>query len=463
MTTTTIDERSRLVSDVTHQTLNSSRPAHRDVHLVPAGKQGHLFVVDGSQLYDLDASALSQVRDAMNGTGPTVSALLEQLGVEAWPTAPVPPTDPPVRALSLAVAQKCNMGCTYCYAEQGDFGKAPKSMPLATSLDSVRLLLEGANKGDRVNLAFMGGEPLRNRSVLQEATLFAASEAKRRGVTIGFSVTTNGTLLTMKDADFFEDHGFAVTVSLDGLQPEHDRLRPFVGGAGSYELIMQRVRPLLQRQRHMQVSARVTVTPFNSDLKRVLDHFVAEGFHSVGFSPLLHAPNGKNEMGAPDLQRMLAEMIDCGLAFEEHTLRGERYPFLNMLNALKELERGTHRPYPCGAGVGYFGVSAEGDLAACHRFVGNKDASMGTVASGVDGARRKIWLKERHVDQQLPCSQCWARYLCGGGCHHEVLARGRGACEYIRGWLHYTIQAYGRLRHLQNAASILLESRTAAL
>jgi uncharacterized protein len=213
----------------------------------------------------------------------------------------------------------------------------------------------------------------------------------------------------------------------------------------------------------MQVSARVTVTPFNSDLKRVLDHFVAEGFHSVGFSPLLHAPNGKNEMGAPDLQRMLAEMIDCGLAFEEHTLRGERYPFLNMLNALKELERGTHRPYPCGAGVGYFGVSAEGDLAACHRFVGNKDASMGTVASGVDGARRKIWLKERHVDQQLPCSQCWARYLCGGGCHHEVLARGRGACEYIRGWLHYTIQAYGRLRHLQNAASILLESRTAAL
>lgn len=458
-----IAERSRLVADLTLETLKASRPSHRQVHVVSGGEQSQLFVVDGSRLYDLDEGTLSELRDAMSRNGLAVSELLDELDVEAWPDIPAPPDDPPVRALSLAVAQKCNLGCTYCYAEQGGFGDAPKDMPIATSMDSVRLLLADASKGDRVNLAFMGGEPLRNRSVLQETTLYAASEAARRGVTIGFSVTTNGTLLTKEDADFFEDHGFAVTVSLDGLQPEHDRLRSFVGGKGSYDLIMRRVQPLLQKQRRMQVSARVTVTPFNSGLRRVLDHFVAEGFHSVGFSPLLHAPNGTNEMDAPELQHMLAEMIDCGLAYEEHELRGERYPFLNMVNALKELERGTHRPYPCGAGVGYFGVSADGDLAACHRFVGNKDAGLGSVAEGLDLARRKIWLEERHVGQQLPCNQCWARYLCGGGCHHEVLARGRGACEYIRGWLHYTIQAHGRLRRLQSRTNVFAESGVAAL
>ena len=37
------------------------------------------------------------------------------------------------------------------------------------------------------------------------------------------------------------------------------------------------------------------------------------------------------------------------------------------------------------------------------------------------------------------------RYLCGGGCHHEVIARGRPACDYIRGWLHWSIGAYARL------------------
>jgi hypothetical protein len=28
-----------------------------------------------------------------------------------------------------------------------------------------------------------------------------------------------------------------------------------------------------------------------------------------------------------------------------------------MMTALEEVHRGTHRPYPCGAGAGYFGVS----------------------------------------------------------------------------------------------------------
>jgi len=142
---------------------------------------------------------------------------------------------------------------------------------------------------------------------------------------------------------------------------------------------------------------------------------------------------------------MLGEMIDCGGEFERRTLAGEPYPFANMLNALREIERGTHRPYPCGAGAGYLGVSAEGDLAACHRFVGDADGAMGSLADGIDTADRATWLRDRHVHRQEPCTRCWARYLCGGGCHHEVIARGRPACDYIRGWLHYCLGTYLRL------------------
>jgi len=77
----------------------------------------------------------------------------------------------PVHALSLAVAQKCNLGCVYCYAQQGQFGGAPKDMPLATAERAVELLLsEAATGSGRANLAFLGGEPLVNRAVLQETT-----------------------------------------------------------------------------------------------------------------------------------------------------------------------------------------------------------------------------------------------------------------------------------------------------
>jgi uncharacterized protein len=189
----------------------------------------------------------------------------------------------------------------------------------------------------------------------------------------------------------------------------------------------------------------VTVTPRNLALRETLDAFLGEGFHSVGFSPMLASPTGRDEMQAEDLEAMLGHMIDCGREYERRTLAGERYAFANMANALREIARGTHRPYPCGAGAGYLGVSADGALSACHRFVGDEDGAMGDLSAGIDDARRARWLAERHVHVQQPCAGCWARYLCGGGCHHEVIRRGRPACDYIRGWLHYCLEAYLRL------------------
>jgi uncharacterized protein len=70
---------------------------------------------------------------------------------------------------------------------------------------------------------------------------------------------------------------------------------------------------------------------------------------------------------------------------------------------------------------------------------------MGDVASGSDLARRAAHLAERHVHRQEPCRSCWARYLCGGGCYHEVDRRGRVACDYIRGWLAFCIASYAEI------------------
>ena len=333
----------------------------------------------------------------------------------------------------------------YCYAQQGEFGGAAKNMPRETADRAVELLVSGAEPGARLNLAFLGGEPLVNRTTLQAVTRRAAGLARSCGVTLNFSITTNGTLLTEADAAFFEEFGFAVTVSLDGPAQVHDMLRPYKGGRGSFDRVMSNLRPLLRIQRRMQVTARVTVTPKNLRLRNTLDEFLAAGFHTVGFSPLLRSPNGGDEMRADTLELMLGEMIDCGREFERRARAGERYAFANMVNAMREIARGTHRPYPCGAGAGYLGVSADGDLAACHRFVGDDEGAMGNLQDGIDRTKRSAWLADRHVHRQEPCSQCWARYLCGGGCHHEVIQRGRPACDYIRGWLHYCLEAYLRL------------------
>jgi uncharacterized protein len=427
--------------------MNISAPRTPRIHLIESSLGGHLFLADGSRLFDADADLFAAYGAAIEqGGNETIDDLLRQAGLVGRPfidDTPLPP--PPLRALSLAIAQKCNLGCTYCYAQQGEFGGPAKNMALADALRAVDLLVGTAEPGARLNLAFLGGEPLVNRKVLRAATERAVELARSREAKITFSITTNGTLLTEDDGRFFEQHGFAVTISIDGPQEAHDALRPFKGGAGSYDAVMKRVTPLLNLQRNMQVSARVTVTPKNLSLRRTLDTFIAAGFHSVGFSPMLSAPTGEGEMQSGDLELMLGEMIDCGRQFERASRSGQRYPFANMVNAMREINKGTHRPYPCGAGAGYLGVSAEGELSACHRFVGDEDGAMGSLDDGVDLTRQADWLATRHVHRQEPCQSCWARYLCGGGCHHEVIRRGRPACDYIRGWLHYCLEAYLRL------------------
>ncbi|HYK02202.1 MAG TPA: radical SAM protein [Thermoanaerobaculia bacterium] len=408
----------------------ASAPVHPEMHFF----DDHVLLANGSRVYALGEGARARLE-----SGDLELAAPPYIGEHEAPVAP------PLRAISLAIAQKCNLGCTYCYAQQGEFGGTAKNMPAEVALRAVELLFREAGRGDRVNLSFLGGEPLFNRPVLQAATLRARELARERGAQATFSITTNGTLLREEDAEFFEAHAFSVTVSVDGIGEVHDRLRPAKSGRGTFDALVARVTPLLQRQRAMQVSARVTVTPHNLALRETLDALIGLGFHSVGFSPMLRSPSGNDELSHDDLAAMLDQMIDCGRELERAIVDGRRYPFANGVNALREIHRGTHRPYPCGAGAGYAGVSADGELAACHRFVGDADGAMGDVASGIDRARQEAWLGERHVHRQEPCNRCWARYLCGGGCHHEVIRRGRPACDYIRGWLHYSLGAYVRL------------------
>jgi uncharacterized protein len=402
----------------------------------------HMLLVNGSRVFTISqeiAAALAASDDGGEG-------LLRQFGLSVSPyITDEPVNEPPLRSLSLAIAQKCNLSCTYCYAQEGGFGAKEKEMSPQAARAAVNLLFSEVSAGEAVQLTFLGGEPLTNRKLLRECTELAASLGEAKGVRVNFSITTNGTLITPDDGVFFEQYGFSVTISLDGLGDTQNRLRPFKGGNGSYDRIIANIEPLLAGQKAMQVSARVTVTPDNLSLRQTLDEFLALGFHSVGFSPMLSSPSGAGEMNAAQLQMMLKQMISCGEEFERKIVCGERFAFLNMATALREIHKGTHRPYPCGAGAGYFGVSADGGLYSCHRFVEDAAGAMGDVQTGVDRKRQEGWLAERHVHMQEPCRNCWARYLCGGGCHHEVIHRGRPACDYIRGWLTYCLQAYIRL------------------
>lgn len=425
-----------------------TRPGPPGIHLFGDGTEGFLFDVESGNIHSLSASQAHGLQEAIRlGDFARSELMAMALGLRTSPPPPTaPPKKTPLKALSLAVAQKCNLGCTYCYAQQGSFGGNAASMPTEIAKASVDRLFEGIEPGGTVTLAFMGGEPLVNRATLHAAARHAAREASIRKVKVGFTLTTNATLLLPEDIDLFHDYRFTVTVSIDGLQASHDRLRPFASGRGSYERVRENVSRLLAYpDRSFRVLARVTVTPDNLELPVIMAGLLEMGFDGIMFSPMLSAPSGKEEMQSGDLDKLLDQLIQCGERFLDELRRGRILPVSNVIETLQRIHRRTKDHYPCGAGGGYMAASADGGLYACHRFVNDERGRMGSVSQGVDPGKQAEWLAERHLQSQLPCSTCWARHLCSGSCHYEVIKRGRPACDYIRGWLDYCLALYAHL------------------
>ena len=267
------------------------------------------------------------------------------------------------------------------------------------------------------------------------------------GVEVRLSITTNGTLIDAGDVEFFEQHGFAVTISIDGDRDSHDALRPFRQRAWL-------VRPdpgpgssaAGAAAAHAGVGASHGHARQPRECDEIVEHLLALGFHSVGVSPMLSSPTGAGEVGPAELSDAARSHDRCRPCLRTSHL-GRRALRIRQRRQCDARDRPRHPPpvpVRCRRRIS----------RGCRRWRPVRVPPLRRRRSRADGARstpastptcRATWLRDRHVHRQEPCRSCWARYLCGGGCHHEVVHRGRPACDYIRGWLEYCIGAYARL------------------
>ena len=406
----------------------------------------HLYLADGSRIFDLDRET-ARALSASISRGQMPAALSGLIGTEdryidARPIAP-----PPVKSISLNVAQSCNLSCSYCYADEGRFGGRNRVMLQDVAIAAIDRLIADAPASSDLLVGFMGGEPFLNRRLVHSVTRYAARTGAEAGHRMRFSLTTNATLIEDGDAALLAEFPYAVAVSLDGGKASNDRQRRMASGRGSaYDAALAGLRRLALA-RPLNLSVRATVTPFTGRLPEMLHHLLSLDVDEAGFAPVIAAPPGMPAYTARELTGFLAEMIDCGTKAKSIALSGEIWPFSNFQTAMQQIHRGAHMPYPCGAGAGYLSVSAEGGLYGCHRVVGDPKFRFGDLAEGPNDRARADHLALRHVDRQEPCRSCWARYLCGGGCYHEVENRGRIGCDYVRGWLDFCLSAYAELRH----------------
>lgn len=159
------------------------------------------------------------------------------------------------RMLIIELTQRCNLRCEYCcYGEHYSHPQLRRHGCDTISFDTAKKAVEEFIFHEPQNglVAFYGGEPLLEFELLKEIVFFAEGLAGKHSLDLGFSTTTNGTLLTDEKIHFFVEHDFMVFVSLDGTKASHDRYRVFRSkqhqkrAAGSYDIIVRNLKRFVE-------------------------------------------------------------------------------------------------------------------------------------------------------------------------------------------------------------------------
>ena len=250
--------------------------------------------------------------------------------------------------------------------------------------------------------------------------------------------------MTLADIDLMRRNSFSVSVSLDGVGTLNDRHRRDRRGSSSKRTI-EAVRPLLDDPGSAKVAARVTVPRDDLRVLERVEELAKAGFREVGVSPLRSSAEPGLRLQGKDWPAFLAEMIRAAVAEWDRVRLGGTWRFSNLAIALKELHRGSSRPLPCGAANGYISLARMAVISPATGPSTTRDTSSEisptvSTATPEAGSSRPGTLIARSL-----AGPAGARYLCGGGCHVEVLAEGRTGCHYILGWLDYCLGLYDKV------------------
>ncbi|NMF89001.1 quinohemoprotein amine dehydrogenase maturation protein [Aromatoleum petrolei] len=381
-------------------------------------------------------------------------------------------TEFPLSTIVLNVNTGCNLSCTYCYKEDLTTPSKGDKLDLETAKKGIELLLREGAKRSQVNVVFFGGEPLTNMPLIRAITAYAEDRCREEGKQLDLSLTTNATLLTEEIVDYFDEHRFGVSISMDGPQAIHDRRRRTIGGKGTYEVVAAKTRMLLSRYKSRPVGARVTLTAGYSDVSAIHHHLKDEiGFAEVGFAPVTSNPVTTFNLVGDELRGVFDSMKSLGREYVEAAIRGENTGFSNMHQMLSDLYEGRRKALPCGAGVGLLAVDHKGELNLCHRFTGSELPTFGNVDSGIAKVELGAFLEHALDRSERGCATCRIRNLCSGGCYHESYANFSDPhspvyhyCELLREWVDFGIEAYLEIleknpaflhRHVANRSSEL--------
>ena len=321
-----------------------------------------------------------------------------------------------VKALCLHIAHDCNLACQYCFAEEGEYHGRRALMSFEVGKKALDFLV--ANSGSRVNLEvdFFGGEPLMNWQVVKDLVAYGRSLEEPHNKKFRFTLTTNGVLLNDEIMEFLNKEMSNVVLSIDGRKEVHDRMRPFRGGQGSYDLIVPKFQKLAESRNQEKYYIRGTFTRNNLDFSKDVEHFADLGFKQMSIEPVVGDDTEPYAIQKEDLPQIFEEYDKLAKFLIEREKSGRGFNFFHFMIDLEGGPCVSKRLSGCGSGTEYLAVTPWGDFYPCHQFVGQEEFLMGNVDEGITKPEIAEEFRGCSVYSKESCRTCFARFYCSGGC-----------------------------------------------
>ena len=321
-----------------------------------------------------------------------------------------------VKALCLHIAHDCNLACRYCFAGEGEYHGKRALMSFEVGKKALDFLV--ANSGNRVNLEvdFFGGEPLLNWQVVKDLVAYGRSLEEPHHKKFRFTLTTNGVLLNEEILEFVNREMSNVVLSIDGRREVHDRMRPFAGGQGSYDLVVPKFLETAKSRGQKDYYVRGTFTRNNLDFSRDVLHLADLGFEQISVEPVVADPKEPYALQPEDLPVLMEEYDTLARELIKRKKEGRGFNFFHFMIDLSGGPCVAKRLSGCGSGTEYLAVTPGGDLYPCHQFVGNEDFLLGNVDEGICRQDVVEQFRKCNVYSREKCRRCFARFYCSGGC-----------------------------------------------
>lgn len=319
----------------------------------------------------------------------------------------------------------CNLACSYCF---NDDVREPimREETLKAMVDQTLSYAFESGYFDKVDFIWHGGEPMvaglpyfEKAVAFQKAKLREIRSQRGHEFTVDNIIQTNATLINEKWAEFFAEHGFSVSTSIDGAADLHDANRVDKRGRGSFERVLKGLRHA--QDAGLEIGATLVVSRVNIDnLVEIFDLFseLQIGFNVIPINKSGSARDRYDVLGLEPEEYAQAWIKMYDRWFESDADYVYCSDFTLLTRAIM-----FGMPTDCigMADCGKTNISVDpiGDVYGCTSLSGHEENLYGnlhdkSISDLLKQTRVVAGFLNRKVDPQ--CATCKWQHICHGGC-----------------------------------------------